>query len=194
MTRLGIFGGSFDPPHQGHLRVAQSALLQLELDRLLWIPAFHSPFKSLSDTTNTSDRKEMVRLMTLEDPKFELDLRELHRKGPSYTVDTLESLRQEEPDAELYLILGGDSLAELSTWKRADRIREICQVVAYQRLNDSHEVLLDAALCDRVLSGDPIELSSSAIRDAVSKKFPIDRMVTGAVAKYIEAHGLYLQN
>lgn len=192
MKRLGIFGGSFDPPHVGHLAVAQAALRQLQLDEVYWIPALHSPFKALDNTLGGSHRLEMVRLMTQLDPHFILDQREMSRKGPSYTVDTLESIHKEEPDAELFLILGADSALGLPSWKAPQRIRQLCKVVAYHRVSDNTLPVLDASSCDIVLTGEPMEISSSGVRDAVSKKFPIDRMVTAPVAEYIEAHGLYL--
>ena len=105
MIRLGVFGGSFDPPHLGHLRIAQISCDHLALSRLLWIPTGSPPHKPSSELSASSHRQAMVQLMVKEDPRFEMDLVEINREGPSYTVDTIRLMEAAFPEAERYLII-----------------------------------------------------------------------------------------
>lgn len=110
-ARVGLFGGTFDPPHVAHLAVAEAALEQGGLDQILWMPAAESPFKQGQHTTPASHRLEMVRRAVTHHPHFAVSELEVARGGTSYTVDTLRALNREDPERELFLIMGGDSLA-----------------------------------------------------------------------------------
>jgi nicotinate-nucleotide adenylyltransferase len=193
MNRLGIFGGSFDPPHLGHLKVALQAAVELNLDRVLWIPAFHSPFKSPVETSSPQMRLEMVRLVANLDYRFIVDTRELTREGPSYTVETLEGIKNDFPEAELHLIVGEDSYRSFASWKRPDEIRNLAHLVVYRRVSSSlppSPLVLSPG--DRLLEGEPIDVTSTQIRDMLSKNNRVDHMLTLDVAAFIKANGLYL--
>jgi nicotinate-nucleotide adenylyltransferase len=192
MNRLGIFGGSFDPPHLGHLQVARQAANELELDKVYWIPAKVSPHKLAENTTPSRFRVDMVRLMTQLDDRFVVDTREIEREGPSFTFKTLEDLGIEFPKSELYLIVGEDSCQSLPTWKRADRIRELAQLVVYKRVNPSQRVRAEALLNqDYWLKGLPIDVTSTEIRHLTAKKLNVDHLLTPEVAAYIKDEGLF---
>ena len=133
MKRVGVFGGSFDPPHVGHVHVAQQAADQLGLDSVYWIPALQSPFKGLTETTSADHRVAMVSSMMELDPRFQLDLRELEMPPPSYTVETLRSLKRDMPEAELFLLIGEDSYQSLHKWKDPEQIRALARVAVYRR-------------------------------------------------------------
>ena len=200
MSRIGVFGGSFDPPHVGHLQVARQAADELGLDSVLWVPARHSPFKAEGQAEDATHRIAMAKLLVEMDPRFHLDLREIDRPGPSYTVDTLLSLASEFKMSTLFLIIGEDSYDSLPRWKDSETIRSLAQVVVYRRESKrgegSHDLKSNTGdhqhAPDILLSGEPVFCSSSEIRDLVSEKNPIDHLVPALVATYIQAHRLYL--
>ncbi|MEQ9104586.1 MAG: nicotinate (nicotinamide) nucleotide adenylyltransferase [Rhodothermales bacterium] len=204
MTRLGVFGGSFDPPHRTHERVARAALDQLHLDAVLWIPAAHPPHKP--DRTLTADphRMAMIRGVIEDEPRFRLDTRELDRGGTSWTVQTLESLTAEQPDATLFLIVGSDNLAGFETWRDPDRIAELATLVVYDRPDTSASALRRSNGRPAIhLDGIQSDISSTAIRQALQAAGAgegTDTTVSGLLRthlhprtlSYIRAHGLYL--
>lgn len=131
--RIGIFGGSFDPVHYGHLLVAEFALEQLQLDRVLFVPAFVSPFKQQSRPASGKDRLAMLELAIAGHPNFELDPREVLKPEVSYTITTLAEVQQETPSATLFLIMGADAVAEFHRWKHPDRILELATLAIAMR-------------------------------------------------------------
>lgn len=133
MTRLGVYGGSFDPPHRTHERVARAALDQLQLNAVLWIPAAHPPHKPGQILSADHHRLAMIHGIIAHEPRFQVDTRELDRGGTSWTIRTLESLTTDHPDAELFLILGSDNLAGFERWKEPDRIANLAKLVVYDR-------------------------------------------------------------
>lgn len=194
MTRLGVFGGSFDPPHRTHERVALAALNQLQLDAVLWIPAAHPPHKPDRELSDDHHRLAMLRGIVGDEPRFRIDTRELDRGGTSWTVRTLESLSAEYPGAALFLILGSDNLAGFESWKDPDRIAEMATLVVYDRPG-ADPPPLDHSRAAIHLDGIRSDISSSAIRQALRES------ETAATAlahlhpqtlAYIRAHGLYL--
>ena len=216
MIRIGVFGGTFDPPHLGHRALAEIAHRELQLDTVLWIPAAISPHKISKKMADTTHRLEMVRL-TIEGQSFsKLDTRELEREPPSFTVDTLESLREEYPTASIHLIMGGDSFSSFSTWKSPERIRELAQLVVYRRKGKQEPVELQPT--DFLLPGDFIPLSSTEIRRSIEDSGLIGKgnktkdvveeapantpgitpditpKVVPEVARYIKTHRLYLRD
>ena len=198
MSRIGVFGGSFDPPHVGHLQVARQAADQLGLDTVLWIPARQSPFKLDGKAEDAAHRIAMVNFLVNTDPRFHLDLREIYRPGPSYTIDTLLSLKSEFETATLFLLIGEDSYDGLPKWKDSETIRSLAQVAVYRRETVGTAVGKLRAdggpdAPDVLLSGEPVFCSSSEIRELVSKKNPIDHLVPAEVATYIQANRLYLE-
>jgi len=132
-TRLGVFGGTFDPPHNGHVSVARQLLESGDLDEILWIPASTPPHKPADGPSPAEIRLEMARAATAESPGQSVSDLELQREGPSYTVDTLRALRSVRPDAELVLIVGSDQFAVLDSWHDAPDLVRLAEVCVLER-------------------------------------------------------------
>ncbi|MFN3490608.1 MAG: nicotinate-nucleotide adenylyltransferase [Anaerolineales bacterium] len=136
-TRIGFFGGTFDPPHIGHLIFAGEALFQFNLNRLLWALTPDPPHKQEKPITPLEHRLPMLQSMIAHNPKFEISRLEIDRPGPHYTIDTINLLKQQEPDAEIILLIGGDSLADLPTWRLAsDLITAVSKLGIMRRPSD----------------------------------------------------------
>ncbi len=187
--RIGVFGGSFDPPHVGHLLAAQDAAEALVLDLVLFVPTSTQPLKAGRESASAQDRLEMVRLTIGDDPRFAAESAEVERGGLSYTVDTLRALRRKWPDdaAEFVLLLGADAAAQLPHWKDGDVIRSMAEV----------RVLTRGEMPGRLAEGSEavptrrVDISSTEIRERVGAGKPVRGMVTDHVAAYIAARGLY---
>jgi len=128
--KIGVFGGTFDPVHVGHLAIAQAALDSAQLDRVVFVPARRSPLKDREAVASADDRYSMLVSATKPEPRFAVSRVELDRDGPSFTVDTLEALRKE---GDLYLILGSDALSDLARWKSPYRIRQLATILVARR-------------------------------------------------------------
>jgi nicotinate-nucleotide adenylyltransferase len=195
--RVGIFGGAFNPPHIGHLVCAQEALLQLELDRVMFIPVGEAPHREIEHDPGAESRLEMVELAVSDDERFEASRTELDRKGPSYTSDTLAQLREESPDDELFLILGGDQAAALASWHEPEKVLELATVAVFERASWGRNAIvikigrLAGARDVRYLDMPLIQVSSSGIRRRVREGVPIRYLVPEKVASYIEDKALY---
>ena len=199
--RIGIFGGSFDPPHLGHLWIAEAVLESLELDEILWIPAAISPLKPDGPVASNEQRRQMIDLAVSGCEKFRVDDRELTRGDVSYTVDTLDELRAEYPRADLFLIMGSDSLASIRKWHQPRRLLELVNLAVLQRgAEDSIDYNVLSGLAteqqiDRIRKSRVpmplIELSSSDLRDRVSKGLSIRFRIPAAVETFIRANNLY---
>jgi nicotinate-nucleotide adenylyltransferase len=199
--RLGIFGGTFDPVHLGHLILAESCREAARLDEVWFVPAATPPHKKGRPLSDALRRIEMLELAIAGHPQFRVCRLEIERGGVSYTVDTLRQIRALVPEAELFLLLGADSLEELHTWREADVICELALPLVVRRANHTpriHESLLSrigparweqirAHMVDMPL----IELSSTEIRDRVAQGRSIRYRVPRAVEEYIRTHGLY---
>ena len=189
--RLGIFGGTFDPIHLGHLIVAELARCLLRLDRVLFVPARIPPHKGAVPTL-PEQRFRMTRLATEDNPCFEVSDLELRREGPSYTVDTLRTLREESPPGtEPYLLMGADSAQDLESWKDADVLLEESTIVVLDRVGSGRELPSRVRERANVLSTPCIEISSSDIRQRDREGRPIRYLVTAPVESYIRSAGLY---
>ncbi|HTY00028.1 MAG TPA: nicotinate-nucleotide adenylyltransferase [Bacteroidota bacterium] len=190
--RIGIFGGTFDPPHMGHLIPVEAAREILRLDHVKIIPAALSPHKMDRDLSSPETRLAMVRLAFGENDAFVIDERELRRKPPSYMVDTLEDLRRQYPEDELFLLLGTDNLYDFEMWKSPKRILELAKVVALAR-PDWNIGLPTNALTREIerLDTPLVEISSSAIRKLVMAGRSIRYLVPGPVEEYIRRNGMY---
>lgn len=189
--RVGVFGGSFDPVHYGHLIVAENAREAAGLDRVLFVPAPRPPHKLDRDQTAYFRRVEMLELAIAGHPVFQVSQIEKDRPGPSYTVDTLTQLQEAEPSAELFLILGGDSLMDLPQWYRPDRIADLATLVVVRR--PGVPPLAELPLSFRVIWTDAplIDISSSEIRRRVQAGRTIRYLLPRSVECYIETHRLY---
>jgi len=195
--RVGILGGAFNPPHIGHLVCAQEALVQLELDRVVFVPVGEAPHRELEDDPGAEARLEMVELAIDGDERFSTSRIEIEREGPSYTVDTLEQLRAEAPGDELFLILGGDQAAALAAWHEPEQVLERATVAVLERLSWGRNAIgikigrLRGAEAVRYLDMPLMQVSSSMVRRRVRKGLPIRYLVPDGVASYIEANDLY---
>jgi nicotinate-nucleotide adenylyltransferase len=195
--RVGILGGAFNPPHLGHLVCAQEALVQLELDRVMFVPVGVAPHRTLEDDPGPEARLEMVELAIADDERFTTSRIEMDREGPSYTSDTLEQLQTESPDDELFLILGGDQAAALSTWHEPEKVLERATLAVFERMSWGRNAIvikigrLAGARDVRYLDMPLIQVSSSAIRRRVREGVPIRYLVSDRVVDYIATNELY---
>ena len=206
MDRIGVFGGTFDPPHRGHLQLADAAHGQLQLDVVLWVPAGQPPHKRPRTAPATPDdaltaphhRVEMIRLAIADHPHCRLSRLDLDRPGPHFTADLCALLRdQVGPQAALWFIVGQDSLRELPTWREPGRVLGLCRLAVFPREGppvDWDE--LQAAIPDirrRVdwLTGQFVTVSSTEIRRRARRGEPIRHLVPPAVHAYIRRHRLY---
>jgi nicotinate-nucleotide adenylyltransferase len=193
VTRIGLFGGTFDPPHVGHLIVAQDAALALGLDRILFVPAARPPHKQRADITPAELRVAMLELAIGDDPRFGIECVELERNGPSYTVDTLRSLHAARPGVGWTLLVGADQYAEFGTWREPGEILRLAQLAVLTRAGDS---ATDAgAAPDRMVNVavTRIDVSSTDVRKRVAAGLPIRYLVPAAVARIIEDNRLYAE-
>jgi nicotinate-nucleotide adenylyltransferase len=195
--RVGILGGAFNPPHIGHLVCAQEALLQFELDKVVFMPVGKAPHRELADDPGAEGRLEMVELAIAGDSRFAVSRMEIEREGPSYTADTLRALREEAPDDELFLILGGDQAAALAEWHEPEEVLALAQVVVAERSNWSRNAVgikagrLKGAERIRFLDMPIIQVSSSTIRRRVAAGVPVRYLVPDEVVSHIGKNGLY---
>ena len=190
--RVGVFGGTFDPPHVGHLLLATDAREALRLDRLIFIPAGAQPFKvETPPIASAGDRLEMVRLAVADDANYAVDDAEIGRKGLSYTVDTLEHLAARFGGAELFLLMGQDALAGFPQWRNPGRIRELATLAVMERSGDRGSRIEVAAEGVVTVSTRRVDVSSTEIRERVRAKKSIKGFVPESVERFIEARGLY---
>ncbi len=166
--QIGVFGGSFNPPHVGHLIVAEAARVQLGLDRVLWVPNNVPPHKDLDGGATNADREAMVKATIDGNPYFELSEIELNRKGLSFMVDTLDELSAEYPSASLWLIIGMDSLVSFGRWRNPDQIVDLAKLAVYPRTGFSLEDADSSYRAAATLLDAPIvDVSSTKIRARV---------------------------
>ena len=190
--KLALFGGSFDPPHLGHLAFARFVLDALAPDRLLWLPAGRPWQKPDQLMAAPVHRVAMVECLVRGEPRFVIDERELHRRGPSFTADTLREFSTQHPGAELMFLIGQDQYARLPTWYRVEVVTELATLVVVPRAGET--VVTPAGLGPhrlRVLPLPDNSVSSTAVRDALARGEDISPMVGAEVASYIASHRLY---
>lgn len=196
MMRLGVLGGTFDPIHIGHLIMGEAAREQLDLDRVLFVPTGQPWRKAGRVISHGKDRLAMVQLAIEGNPSFEASPIEIEREGPSYSYETLEALANDNPGAELYLILGADALADLPNWRSPERIVELATLAVALRTDGGGGDQSEAALAGfqaRVLklSMPEIGISASVIRERVAHGKSVRYLVAAEVAGYIGEHRLY---
>lgn len=191
MLRIGLFGGSFDPVHLGHLLVAQAAREELRLDRLFFIPAAQSPFKPERQPTPAPVRLRLLRLALAGMEWCEIDDQEILRGGVSYTVDTVRSYAQRFPGRQLFYLIGADHLAQLPKWREASDLARLVEMAVIPRPGQS-QATLPPPFHGQTLAGFPLGVSSSQIRARIKNGQPIDHLVPPAVAEVIRNNRLYL--
>lgn len=189
--RLGVLGGTFDPPHVGHLLAASDACEALALDKVLFVPAKIPPYKSRTVQASPDQRLEMLRLTLGPDPRFEASRLELDRDGLSFTVDTLDALSEATPGVSLFMLIGEDLATQIASWRDAARIAELASIVVLIRTMPTKKSSLESTLPMTRLTTRRIELSSTEIRERVKAGRSIHGFVTDAVAAFISAAGLY---
>ena len=197
MTRLGLLGGTFDPPHYGHLLAAQEAAWQLDLERVLFLPARQNPLKRDEPMSHAAARCEMVKLAIADNPRFELSTLDLDRTPPSFTVDLLRSLGA--ADRELFFLAGADILPELPRWYAPMEILGLARLVVVNRpgapaadLRTLDKALPGASERVTVLRMPGVEVSSTGLRERVKHGKPIRYLTPPAVERYIAEHRLYV--
>jgi nicotinate-nucleotide adenylyltransferase len=189
-VRIGVFGGSFDPVHVGHLITAQEAAARLVLDQVRLIPAGRHPCKPEGHAARAADRLAMVRLAVAGDPRLVADDREIRRPGPSYTADTLRELRAEYPGAALWLLVGGDAAGDLPGWHDADAIPSLARVVVLTRPGTT---VPDHPLIAQTLEVPAIDISATDVRARCGRGESVRYLVPDAVARYIAERRLYAE-
>jgi nicotinate-nucleotide adenylyltransferase len=194
--RLGLFGGTFDPIHLGHLILAEGCRDACELERVWFIVAGAPPHKLAERRTTVTHRLEMARIAVAGHPAFEVSEIEAHRLGPSYSFETLEAIHRDRPEDELFFVIGADSLVDLPTWRRPERILELATLVVANR---SGIVASEAALANLAPKAQSIVqvaipaigIASHDLRQRVAECRSIRYQVPRGVEAYIQAHGLY---
>ena len=189
--RLGLFGGSFDPVHVGHLLVAQAAMEEMRLDRLCFIPAAQSPFKPDSKPAAPAERLRLLRLALAGRDKYCIDEQEIGRGCPSYTIETVRDYRQRFPSSSLFYLIGADHIPLLPKWREAEQLASLVEFVIIPRPGEPPGRLVPP-FRDHILRGFPLGVSSSQIRERIKSGLPVDGLVPTAVAEAIRNNRLYL--
>ena len=189
MTLVGLFGGSFDPIHHGHLIVAGAVAEALGLDELRFMPANEQPLKAGGHAAPAAARTAMIELAIAGAPGFALERAEVERPGPSYTVDTLRVLRAREPATDFVVLLGTDAAAELDRWREPEELVKLARVAVFARPGSRP---VEGPRIWRSVPVPAIEISATVVRERVRAGRPVRYWVPDAVADYITRHRLYL--
>lgn len=187
-NKVGILGGTFNPPHIGHLIIAEHVRDQLGLERMLFMPSYTPPHKKQKETLDPSHRVQMLKHALAENAGFDVELSEIQRKGKSYTFDTLKALKEAHPDTEYYFVIGADMVEDLSNWYKIGELIQLVQFVAVGRpgyeLQSSYPIIK--------VDVPKIDISSTLIRQKVREGCSIKYLVTDETEAYIRREGLYL--
>lgn len=189
--KIGIYGGSFDPVHLGHLLVARAATEELALDRLFFVPAAQSPFKTGDKPAPAAARLQLLRVALAGKSGCEVDDQEIQRGGTSYAIDTVRDYAKRFPGATLFYLIGTDNVARLGEWAQADELATLVEFIAIPRPGDT-DVPFPKPFRGRTLKGYPTDISSSQVRARAKASLPIDHLVPPFVAEAIQATKLYL--
>jgi nicotinate-nucleotide adenylyltransferase len=194
---IGVLGSAFNPPHLGHLALAQEAHFQLGLDEVVLVPTGHAPHKRIADDPGREARMEMTRLAAADDSRFSVSSLEVDREGPSYTYETLEALAEERADRELVFVMGADAAVGLESWRKPERVVELASIAVARRAGVSDAevttVMRSLGCEDRatMLEMPQFGVSSSAVRERAGQGRPLRYLVPDAVADLIEEKGIY---
>lgn len=189
--KLGIYGGSFDPVHLGHLLVAQAAVEELGLDRLFFIPAARSPFKAENQPAPDAVRLQLLRLALVGKTNCEVDDQEIRRGGTSYTIETLRDYAKRFSSAKLFYLIGADNTAKLNEWREPSELARLAEFVAVPRPGGA-DAIFQTPFRGRTLKGFPFAVSSSEIRERVRAGLTIKHLVAPAVAEAIRTAKIYV--
>ena len=194
---IGVLGSAFNPPHLGHLALAQEALWQLGLGEVILVPTGHAPHKRIADDPGREARMQMTRLAAAEDDRFAVSALEVERDGPSYTYETLEALAEERADRELVFVMGADAAIGLESWRNPERVVELASIAVARRegVADAEVAAVMRSLgCEgraTMLEMPQFGVSSSAVRERAKQGRPLRYLVPQPVADYIEEEGIY---
>jgi nicotinate-nucleotide adenylyltransferase len=194
---IGVLGSAFNPPHLGHLALAQEAAWQLGLDEVVLVPTGHAPHKRIVDDPGREVRMEMTRLAAADDARFSVSSLEVDREGPSYTYETLEALAEERGDTELVFVMGADAAVALESWRNPERVVELAGLAVARRAGvadaDVMAAMRSLGCEDRatMLEMPQFGVSSSAVRERAKQGRPLRYLVPAPVAELIEARGIY---
>lgn len=194
---IGVLGSAFNPPHLGHLALAQEALWQLGLEEVVLVPTGRAPHKRIAEDPGREARMEMTRLAAAEDDRFSVSALEVEREGPSYTYETLEALAEERADTELVFVMGADAAVGLESWRWPERVVELASLAVARRegVSDAEVATVMRSLgCDgraTMLEMPQFGVSSSAVRERAKQGRPLRYLVPQPVADYIEEKGIY---
>jgi nicotinate-nucleotide adenylyltransferase len=197
LRRIGVFGGTFDPVHIGHLIIASELQFALSLDLVLFVLAARPPHKANQHVTSDEHRIKMLEIALAENPTFEISENELKRAGVSYTADTLDELHHDHPDWELVFLMGGDSLADLPSWHEPERIVKRAEIGVAVRpgfaidLHSVHNAIPGSEERIHIVETPEIAISSREIRERIAQGKPIRYQLPYHLEEYIRAHGLY---
>jgi nicotinate-nucleotide adenylyltransferase len=189
--KIGLFGGSFDPVHLGHLLVARAAREEAGLDRVFFIPAAQSPFKPDARPAPASERLRLLRLALAGEVTSEVDDQEIRRGGPSYTIDTVRDYARRFPATELFYLIGADQTSQLHLWREAPQLAGLVQFLVIPRPGEALAELA-APFRGRALRGVPLGVSSSEIRARLKAGLPVTHLTPPAVAEALGNNRLYL--
>ncbi len=191
MTRIGLFGGSFNPIHLGHILVAQAAREECELQRLVFIPAAQSPFKPDGTLAPAQERLRLLRLALSGYSQYDVDDQEIVRGGISYTIDTVREYARRFPQGQFYYLIGADHIAQLPKWREADELAQRLEFLVIPRPGEALTPL-PPPFRGQPLRGFPTAISSSQIRERIRAGLAIDQLVPPPVAEAIRNNRLYL--
>jgi nicotinate-nucleotide adenylyltransferase len=194
---IGVLGSAFNPPHLGHLALAQEAAWQLGLDEVVLVPTGDAPHKRIADDPGREVRMEMTRLAAADDSRFSVSSLEVDREGPSYTYETLEALAEERADTQLVFVMGADAAVGLESWRNPERVVELASLAVARRAGVSDEEVaavtrsLDCEGRATMLGMPHFGVSSSAVRERARRGRPLRYLVPDPVAELIEQRGVY---
>jgi nicotinate-nucleotide adenylyltransferase len=194
---IGVLGSAFNPPHLGHLALAQEALWQLGLSEVILVPTGDAPHKRIADDPGRELRTTMARLAAADDSRFTVSSLEVDREGPSYTYETLELLAEERSDTELVFVMGADAAVGLESWRRPERVVELARIAVARRQGISEAEVsaalrsLGASAGATMLEMPQFGVSSSAVRERAAAGRPLRYLVPEPVARFIEEKGIY---
>ncbi|MBG89757.1 MAG: nicotinate (nicotinamide) nucleotide adenylyltransferase [Verrucomicrobiales bacterium] len=191
MRKIGLFGGSFDPVHLGHVLVAQAACEEFGLERLIFIPAAQSPFKPESKPASATHRVQLLRLALAGEPNFEIDAQEIQRGGTSFTIDTVRDWQSRCPDCRFFWLIGADHVPTLDKWRDANELADALEFLVIPRPGQE-AVSAPEPFRIHMLKGFPLGVSSSQIRERVVAGLPVKHLTGSRVAEAIRNNGLYL--
>jgi nicotinate-nucleotide adenylyltransferase len=191
--RLGIYGGTFDPVHVGHLLLARDALEQCRLDAILFVPCAQSPLKTHRALAGATQRLAMLKAALRGEPRFWLSRCELDRPAPSYSVDTAREIHEAFPHARLFWLLGQDQWAQINQWREPAELRRLVHFIRFPRLDGEEEPSRPKRAAGVLDLPHPrrVDISATEIRRRVKSRLPINHLVPAAVAACIRRRGLY---